>query len=119
MLRKLSGIQEIMESMPNLHPFIAAIIMKLQDKEVEVYLGDSGYSLKYSEYDFNLKNIIRGKVKEGIGDCLILEVGDIKKSEVFVNSWSIKCIVPVDDPHFIKDVFTHEDGALGKRLGTK
>lgn len=87
---------------PDIYPFVFAILHHLKNKEVEVNCGDVGTILKFAEYDLAQKSVIRGKVVDGMGDCLILEA---KGTRIFLNAWSISSIVPMEDPLFVKDVY--------------
>ena len=46
----------------NLHPFCAAIIFHLQGKDVEINGGDTRTIMKFNDFDYMPKNIIRGKI---------------------------------------------------------
>lgn len=97
----------------NVHPYVAAVVKKYQGQLVEIYLGDTKNTLKFAEYDHALKNVIKGKVIEGLGDALVL---DVNGTEVLLNAWSIKATVPVKDHLFIKDIFHDEHEGFAKKL---
>lgn len=91
--------------MPNLHPYLAAILHHLNGKMVEINFGFVKTTLKQADLDVNLKNVIVGKVSDGMGDCLIL---DKEGTKIFLNVWQIQAIIPADDKLFIKDVYQDE-----------
>jgi hypothetical protein len=99
---------------PETHPYLAGLMLHLGGEMVEVFNGDSGTNLKFSEYDLPQKSVIRGKMIEAIGDCLILEIKDHTK--VYLNAWAISSVVPLKDPLFIKDVYDDAEFDL-KRKG--
>jgi hypothetical protein len=99
--------------MANLHPFIEGILHYLKGQKAEVNLGDTKVVLKFSDYDISVKNIIVATVKDGFGDCLVLEVEkEGIKTDVYINVWSIKTIVPWSSPLFTRDIFENEESGL-------
>mgnify|MGYP003403970929 CR=1 FL=1 len=90
----------------NLHPFCAAIIFHLQGKDVEINGGDTRTIMKFNDFDYMPKNIIRGKIEDAMGDCLIVLVGQTK---VFLNVWGIKSIIPVEDSILMKNVYEDDE----------
>lgn len=99
-----------------MHPYVEALVIRLGGKEVEIYLGDSKSTLKLAEFDHALKSIIRGKILEGIGDCLVLEVDN---TPIYINSWAIKLVIPMSSSLFVKDVFVDEHKGFNKKKNKK
>lgn len=90
-----------------LHPFAAAILYHLKDQEVEIATGETKTTLKLDQYDYALKNIMIGKVRDAMGDCLMVE---IKGTIAFLNVWSIKTIVPC--PFQLKNLYQDDEHNL-------
>lgn len=88
-----------------IHPYAHAIVEHLKDQMVEVWCGDSQTGLKLADHDFDLKSIIVGTVRDAVGDCIIL---DVRGTRVFLNAWSVRTIVPWEDPLFLKDIYLDE-----------
>lgn len=92
-----------------LHPFAAAVLYHLKGKKVEVYSGDVKTVVKFAETDVNQKHVIRGVLEDAMGDAIILLVSEkTKYTRVFLNVWSIKSIVPIEEALFIKDIYDEE-----------
>lgn len=92
---------------PELHPYLAGLMLHLKGELVEVFNGDSGTNLKFSEYDVPQKSVVRGRMVDAVGDCLIIEVkqdGGVAKA--YLNAWCISSVVPLKDPLFVKDVYS-------------
>lgn len=89
--------------------FTVVVCSCLKDQEIEIYCGDTGETHQFSETQVTKKNIIRGILLDAKGECLIVKVvKDGKYATVYINSWSIKTIVPVKDPLFIMDIYDDE-----------
>ena len=97
--------------MVDLHPFAKAIMHHLVNKEVEINCGDSKTVLKFNEYDYCPKNIIRGTILDAMGDCLIVGV---LESKIFLNVYAIKSISPLDNVS-LKDMYVDDEFGLGKK----
>lgn len=96
-----------------IHPFLEGILHYCQGKEVEVYCGDVKTMLKFNEKDISYKNILRGIVKEGWGDCLVLTVTENNhEADIYINSWSIKSVLPLNNHFSMKNMYMdeHEGG---------
>lgn len=92
-----------------LHPYAAAVIKHLKGQEVEINCGDVRTIVKLADHDINHKHVICGVLEDACGDALILlSEKEGKKAKVFINVWSVKCIVPMDDKLFIKDIYEEE-----------
>lgn len=90
--------------------FAEAILHFLKGKEVEVYCGDSGTTLKFADSEETQKNVIRGTLEDALGDCVVIKVSYAQKSsKVYLNTWSIKAIIPIEDGLFIMDIFDDEE----------
>lgn len=94
----------------NLHPYSAALLQTLKDVEVEVYCGDIKTTQVLHDYTVQEKNVLRGIIRDAVGDCVMIECHKNNlKTTVFLNVWSIKAVVKMADPLFIKDVFSSEE----------
>lgn len=100
-----------------LHPFAAALIKYLKGKPIEINSGEIKTVIKFAEEDINYKNVICGILEDACGDALLLTVEkNGKYARVFVNVWSIKSVVPIEDSLFVKDIYQEEyDGFAKKR----
>lgn len=98
-----------------LHPFAAALLKYLKGKEIEINSGDIKTVIKFAEQDINHKNVIRGVLEDACGDALLLTVEkDGKYARTFINVWSVKSVVPIEDPLFIKDIYDDEHDGFAK-----
>ena len=92
------------ENKTTTHPYGAAVLAELQNKQVEVYCGDVRTTLNYSESDVSEKNIVCGVLKDVIGDCMLIECRSGKRCNiVFLNCWAIKSVLGVNS----SDLRTH------------
>jgi hypothetical protein len=89
--------------------YALAVYAYLKDQEVEIYCGDTGETHQFSETEVTKKNIIRGTIIDARGDCLVVKVvkGNLYAT-MYINGWSIKAVVPLQDPLFIMDVYMDE-----------
>jgi len=92
------------------HSFSEAIVHYLFNKDVEINCGDIKTVLKFNDYDYSPKNIIRGTIIDAMGDCLVVKVSG---SKIFLNSYNIKSITPVDDVS-LKDMYIDDEFTRGK-----
>jgi hypothetical protein len=99
-----------------LHPYAAAVIVHLKDQLVEVYSGDVKTTTKFAEQDIEQKNVIRGKLVAAVGDSLIVLVEKRGRfAKVFLNVWSVRSIVALEEKLYIKDIYEEEyDGFAEK-----
>jgi hypothetical protein len=98
-----------------LHPFAAALLKHLKGKEIEINSGDIKTINKFAEQDINHKNVIRGLLEDACGDALLLAVKrDGKYGRVFINVWSVKSVVPIEDDLFVKDIYDDEHDGFAK-----
>ena len=87
-----------------------AILHFLKGKEVEVYCGDTGTTLKFADSEETQKNVIRGTIEDALGDCVVVRVSYRQKSAlVYLNTWSIKAILPLEDGLFMMDIYDDEE----------
>lgn len=99
-----------------LHPFAAAIVKHLKDQEVELYCGDIKTTMQFHDFNIQQKNVIRGTIKDATGDAIIIECNrNGKTGIVFLNVWSIKTIIRVEDPLFMADIFEDEQRYLQEK----
>ncbi|HVI41803.1 MAG TPA: hypothetical protein VM577_14215 [Anaerovoracaceae bacterium] len=97
------------------YTFAEAVANRLRDQGVEIYCGDSGETHKFSDTESTEKSIIRGIVKDALGDCLILEVTKQGlTATVYMNAFNIRAIVPMSDSLYIKDIYDDEEFGFPK-----
>lgn len=93
--------------------YAEAIIHFLKGKEVEVYCGDSGTVLKFADSQETQKSVIRCTIEDALGDCIVVRVVQGNKTaRVYLNTWSIRSIVPLEDDLFIMDIYDDEEFGL-------
>jgi len=90
--------------------YAQAIGELLKGKMVEVFCGEQAKNLLFNDYEISQRSVIRGKIKDVIGDCLIIECerGGIKNN-AYVNGWQIQTIVPINNTLSMVDVFDIEE----------
>lgn len=100
----------------NLHPYAAAIIYHLKNKDVEIYQGDSRQTDTFKDFELSQKSIIRGKIVDAMGDCIIVECKTNNGTNLaYLNCWSIHNIVPINGRVAIKDIYYNEEQRTNKR----
>lgn len=84
---------------------LETILPLLQNKYVEVYIGDTYEELSFSDHSQMVNGVIYGKLLTVIGDFFVLDTfyvdkkdGEVKSGNIiFINSWHIAALSPVDD----------------------
>ncbi|MAE82945.1 MAG: hypothetical protein CMB80_09435 [Flammeovirgaceae bacterium] len=99
--------------MSDLHGLAAICLQLYKDKVVEVNTGEQKTTLRMADFDTVQKDLIRGVLKDAVGDALVLEcdVGREKK-QIVVNCWSIISIAEVGT---IKCAYVDEDFRKNRR----
>ena len=81
-----------------------------KDKIIQVYWGESGGTINYSDFDISQNMYLEGRVLWGRGDVFALEVihntneKDYKK-QVILNAWSVNMIAEKTDSLNITAIF--------------
>ncbi len=90
--------------------YVESVLPYLRGKFVEIYTGSSAKTRKYSDFDQNQKEVIRGILKDGSHDLLILEVTDRlgNSNNVYINGWAVRAIVEPQNSISIIDVYVDE-----------
>lgn len=89
--------------------FVESVASYLKGKNVEVYAGTSSKSRAYSDFEVQQKEVIRGILKDAIGELLIIEVDNgINTNVVYVNGWSVVAILEPQNGISIIDVYVDE-----------
>lgn len=96
--------------------YAEAVLSLLKGKRVEIYEGTNGKLQKWSDYENQQKEVIRGILKGGMGDLLIIEVYDEfgNSNDVYVNGWAVKTILEPKNNISTIDVYTNEEDKLKK-----
>lgn len=92
--------------------FAEAALFFLKGKYVEVYEGTNGKLQKWSDYENQQKEVIRGILVGGMGDLLIVEVTDISSglvNNVYINGWAIRTILEPKNSMSTFDVYSGEE----------
>jgi len=95
--------------MDNVHGYAGAAITMFKDKLVEVYTGNSATTLQFSECSVEQKSVIRGYLRDAIGDGVVIECkvhGNMQN--VLINVWSIVTIMELKGHGNISDIFIDE-----------
>ena len=80
------------------HGFAIAALHLYKDKLIEVNTGESATTLLSDDYQTTQKSLIRGILRDAIGDAMIVEVPMKGKSRnVIINCWSTKSIMELTD----------------------
>lgn len=90
--------------------FIECVAEILTGKFVEVYVGTTGFVRKYADHETSHKDVIRGILKETTHNMLVMDVedGTGARNNVYVNVWSITCIIEPKNGMSTIDVFFDE-----------
>lgn len=90
-------------------------LKELLGEQVEIYCGQSKRTLKFSDYDIMQKTVIRGKLVDLQGDCLVVECERLitednmpHKNRIYINTWSVTAICVPDNYLSITDMFIDE-----------
>lgn len=91
--------------------YAESVISLLKGKFVEIYEGTNGKLQKWSDYENQQKEVIRGVLKGGMGDLLIITVTDDvgNTNDVYINGWSVKTILEPKNNISTVDVYTNEE----------
>lgn len=93
-----------------IHGYAAAALHLYKNKMVEINTGEVKTTLLWDQFQKEIKHVIRGVIKDAIGDALIIEVRTAKGiKSVLINCWSINSIVAVDGNGTTTDVYFDED----------
>lgn len=90
--------------------FVESVLPHLKGKLVEIFTGTYAKNRKYSDFDHQQKEVIRGILKDGDCDLLIIEVADSvgNKNDVFVNGWSVTAMLEPKRGISIVDIYLDE-----------
>ncbi len=94
--------------------FGAALFYSYKGKKVELYCGNGAITMIYDDHSVEEKSIIRGVIKDVIGDALVVECDVLdKKKIILVNCWSIVSATEFDNVGTTRNLF-YDEGS--KRL---
>ena len=87
--------------------YTEALLANLKDKAVEIYTGDANKTHMYSDFQIDQKQVVKGILKDGGGDWLMIECLSSTgiKSLVFINSWAIHAVMEDVDGVSFMDLF--------------
>lgn len=96
--------------------FAEAIIKRLRNKKVEIYLGDSGRTQEWNDYAETQKSVIRGVLLDADSECfVVLYTNKLGKSnEIYINSWCVSSILEPKNGISIVDVYCDESNRQDK-----
>ncbi|KKN74494.1 hypothetical protein LCGC14_0390110 [marine sediment metagenome] len=89
--------------------FAAAALEMYKDKLVEINTGEVATSLQFADHTVGQKHVIRGHLREVIGDGIVIEcnVGS-HKQQVLINAWSVVSIMELQGKGNISDIYIDE-----------
>lgn len=90
-----------------------SILELLEGKMVEVHTGDTKHIQNYSDYTIYKKSVIRGKVVDANGDCLVLECLTDKgiTTKAYLNGFGITTITEYDGNNMC-NIYLDEDSRI-------
>ena len=91
------------------HGFAQAVFYLFKDKMIEINCGETSLQNNFSDFNIVQKSLIRGVLKQVIGDALIVHCvvkNTIKK--VAVNCWTILTITEFNPQGGTKDIYYDE-----------
>lgn len=96
--------------------YAESVLIFLKGKFVEIYEGTNGKLQKWADYENQQKEVIRGILKDSVGDLLIVEVTDIlgNTNDVYINGFAVKTIIEPKNGLSIIDVYTQEQKKQSK-----
>ncbi len=90
--------------------FVEIAASFLKGKNIELYAGTSGRSRAYSDFEVQQKEVIRGVLKDAIGELLIVEVADGPNTNlVYINGWSVVAIVEPKNGMSMVNIYVDEN----------
>jgi hypothetical protein len=91
-------------------PYLQAILRHLQGELVEIYCGDTRTTLSFSDFSVSQKSVIRGRIQDAMGDCLIVECEKNGfRNNIYINAWQIATITPMNGSLASKDMYQDEE----------
>ena len=107
-VRRRKRAQQIEEAQ-EVHGFAAAALFMYEDKLIEINTGESATSLQFADYSVDQKHVIRGYLRNAIGDGLIVECSvNGRQQNVLINVWSIVTIMELEGNGNISDIYIDE-----------
>ncbi len=92
------------------HGYAAALLQTYRDKLVEINTGESATTLLFDDHQVTQKSVIRGVIKDALGDALIIECNvNGAKQKVLINSWSINMVMELKGNGNLRDIYVDED----------
>lgn len=90
--------------------YAEAVLHYLKDKTVEVYVGTFDKTRKYYDFDQQVKQVLRGILKDANGELLILEIKDPlgNNNLVYLNGSNIISIVEPYNGMATMDIYVDE-----------
>jgi hypothetical protein len=90
-------------------------------ESVEIYCGSSKRTVQYSDYEINERAVVRGKLKNIVGDCIVVECSfkngetlKVHTNDIYINAWSVSGVCVPDASLSIVDMFIEESSKQPK-----
>lgn len=92
------------------HSYAEGLLASLKNKKIEIYTGDTSRVQEYSDYSLSQKSVIRGVLRDCLGDCVVVECTDSRGATnlVYLNGWSITAVMEPKNNLSIVDIFINE-----------
>jgi hypothetical protein len=86
-----------------------AVLKYFKDKYVEINTGESATSFQFIDHEVGQKDVIRGYLREVVGDAIIIEckVGAVTQP-VLINAWAVICIIELIGHGNVSDIYVDE-----------
>ncbi len=83
------------------------LMQRMRDKRIEVYLGSSAKTREYADFSVDHKEVIRGVLRDAVGDLMVVEVFDKANNSnlVYVNCWCVTAVLEPQNKISVIDVF--------------
>ena len=91
--------------------YVDSIVKLLKGKLVEIYLGDQFEQVQFADNTSSVNAVMYGIIKDGEGDCLVLDSMHVDKAlkivvhgnVIYINGSNITAISEIDGTGTIKD----------------
>lgn len=91
------------------HGFAVAVLELYQGKLIEINTGEIQTTLLFDDRQLDQKSLVRGILKDALGDALILECSvNGHRQTVLINCWSISSIMELEGYGSLKDIYVDE-----------
>lgn len=91
------------------HGFAAAVFERLGGELVEVNTGEIKSTLEFNQESIEVKNLVRGKLVDVVGDALVIECSVPGGTKIiFINCWATTSVSGIKGPGLMKDCYFND-----------